>query len=283
MLTEIQFEKDLLDDHLERTKHERPFGHFRLGAVDSLIGGMRRGRLTILSAEPAMAKTTLFNQLADEAASMGFVSVVVTLEISSYQLLAKSLARLSNGALTVSNIADESFADLVAEVAERYRMSIAPSMVFLEQPMTAVELTAAIAQLKTLTHREIILFYDYLQMMPSSSAVADERLAVKDAVSCLRRIANTYDMPVFAISSINRTNYGKTLPDLGALGGAAAIEYSADCVLHLSVEGKGEDRLLNMEKAVRPMILTTLKNRYESKGTAKLAFDAAHATFTERA
>ena len=284
MLEPIRFEKDLLEAHLERIRQDRPFGHFRLEAVDSLIGGLRRGRLVILSAEPATGKTTLIGQLADEAASKGFVSVIATQEISPYQWLAKSLARISKGTLRVSDIADESRSADVAKAAETYRLTMAPSIVFLEQPMTAIELSAAIAKLQTMTAREIILFYDYLQIMPSAcdSSIMDERLAVKEAVSGLRRIANVYDIPVFAISSINRTNYGKANPDLGALGGTAAIEYSADCVLHLSVEGKGDERLANMELPVRPLILTTLKNRYAAKGTAKLSFDTAHATFIER-
>ena len=282
MLDQLYFESELLDIHLERAKQEQPLGHFKLGAVDALIGGIRPGRFTVLAAEPAMSKTTLLSQLADEAASMGFICIVATLEIATHQWLAKSLARISKGALRVNDIADETYSELVAEAAANYREVIAPNIVFIEQPMSAIELGAAIAKLQAMTCRELILFYDYLQLMPTNASVADERLAVKEAVSGLRHIANVYDIPVFAISSINRTNYGKALPDLGALGGAAAIEYSADCVLHLSVEGKGEERLANMDLPVRPLVLTTLKNRYAPKGRAKLAFDAAHATFTER-
>lgn len=284
MLDPIRFESELLDGHLARVRTEHPIGHFRLRAVDDLIGGIHRGRLTILSAEPAMAKTTLFGQLADEAAQSGFISVVATLEIAAHQWIVKSLARMSNGELSVSEISDESKAGQVAMVAERYRNTIAPNIIFLEKAMNPVTLSATISALERETDKPIILFHDYLQILPSASeqACIDERLAVKEAVAGLRRISNVHDMPVFAISSINRTNYGKSLPDLGALGGAAAIEYSADSVLHLSVEGKGDERIENMERAVRPMVLTTLKNRYAPKATAKLSFDAAHATFTER-
>lgn len=284
---EYRYEDALLETHLRRAMEERPLGHFALKAFDELIGGIHSARFTAICAEPGMAKTTLLGQLADEAAMAGFVNVVNTLEIPAHQWIPKSLSRLSGGVLSVSDVSDPGKAASVAEMAEVYLRFIAPNMVFIERPLTSVELGAVISRIQNERAEPVVLWQDYIQIMPSTFAssnqpIVDERLAVKEAVSGLRRIANTHDVPVFAISSINRASYAKT-PGLGALGGSSAVEYSVDTVVHMAVEGaSSEEREENMCLPVRPLVLSTLKNRYAAKSVARLSFDCAHATFAER-
>lgn len=282
--SEIEYEDKLLGAHLARAMNEKPIGHFALRPFDELVGGILGGRLAILCAEPGMSKTTLFGQLADEAAIAGFMNVVNTVEIPAYQWVAKSISRLSCGELSIADIADPEKADLVNQVSELYSTSIAPNMVFLENPLPPVDLGAIIARIQSEREQPVILWHDYLQIMPPSSEqlAVDERLVVKESMAGLRRIANAHDIPVYAVSSINRNSYSKGNPDLGALGGSSAVEYGADTVVYMTVEGKREQRAANMELPVRPLKLTTLKNRYGANGTARLAFDCAHATFRER-
>jgi len=280
MSLEFRYEDSLLDTHVLRAQKERPLGHFMLSPFDELVGGIRSARFTALCAQPGMAKTTLFGQLADEAANVGFVNIVNTLEIPAHQWVAKSIARLSDGALALSDVSDPDKAELVYQFAELYRFAIASNMIFIETPLTPVELGAIVGRVRADRGPKVILWHDYLQIMPTPSEQpsSDERTAIKEAVSGLRRIANAHDIPVFAISSINRTNYDKT-PGLSALGGSSSIEYSVDSVIYMSVEGKGNERETNMNVPIRPIVLTALKNRYAPKGTTKLTFDAAHATF----
>lgn len=280
---DFKFESELLGEHIARVLRERPLGHFALRPFDRLTDGIRGGRFTVLSAEPGTAKTTLSHQLADEAAMAGFLNVFVTLEVPTHLLLAKSIARLSGGELSVSDVSEPKNAEAINQAASRYEQTIAPNMVFLEKPLPPTKLRGVVDRIQYEHEKPVILWVDYLQILPSESEqpLAEERLAVKEAVAGLRNIANECDIPVFAISSINRANYAKPA-GLGALGGSSAIEYGVDTVIYMAVEGKGEEREHNMDLPVRPLVLTTLKNRYAPRATAKLAFDCAHATFTER-
>lgn len=279
------FEIDQLDEHLARARADRPIGHFSLTCLDDLIGGIRAGRMTILSGEPGVAKTTLVGQLADEAAANGFTVVLNTLEVAPYQLIAKSIARLSNGEISVADVAGESCIEIIREAAESYRRTIAPRICIIDKPFSAIDLGAIIGHLQRENDYPVILFYDYLQIMPSASeqGFMDERLAVKESVAGLRRIANAHDVPVFAVSSVNRSTYGKATANLDCLGQSSSVEYGADTVLYMSVEGKGEERTANMSLPRRPIVLTALKNRYAPTGSVKLAFDAEHAMFYGRA
>lgn len=276
-MIEIKFEDELLDAHLARAEADVPAGHFSLPQIDQLIGGIRPGRFTILSGEPGVAKTTLVGQLADDAASSGFAVIVNTQEIAPHQLVAKSLTRLGYK----PHAANEAQS---LRAVELYRNNIAPNICFIDEALTAVELGAVVGRVERERNASVILFQDYIQIMPTATEQRspDERQAIKEAVSGLRRIANSHNIPVFAVSSVNRTTYGKASADLSALGGCNALEYAADTVLYLHVEGKGAVRAENMAQQIRPLVLAALKNRYAPTGSVKLSFDTGRALFTER-
>lgn len=128
-----------------------------------------------------------------------------------------------------------------------------------------------------------ILWVDYLQIMPSPEGFhAEERMAIKAVVSGLRSIANTYDIPVFAISSVNRASYDK-VTSLSALGGSSHIEYGVDSVICLGFDAGAASCAKAMSEPIRSLRLTTLKNRYAPISTSDVQFDCAHATFTTAA
>lgn len=292
MISELQYkdsnykyESELLDEHFSRLAHDQAQGHFSLKAIDRMLGGIHPGRLTFISGEPATGKTTLLGQLADEATIAGYISVVNTLEVAIHQLLAKSLSRLSNGSLSVSQIFQHSDKKEVKQLLLEYREKIAPNMVFIDKATSPVELSAIIGRIQQEKDRPVILFQDYLQIMKSSieQQIYDERLAVKESTIGLRGIANAHNIPVIAISSINRQSYGKSTPGLSALGASSSVEYAADTILHLGIEGAdSEERFNNANLSVRPIRVSALKNRYGVLGSASLSFDAGHATFSEK-
>lgn len=281
---ELLFEDAVLDQHIHIAKNDKPSGHFSLVGVDALVGGIHSGRMTIIAGQPGVSKTTLLDQLACDAAMQGFVVVVNTLEVAVPQFISKSIARLSNGRITVNDMAAGDKEDEVNELIELYRNRIAPNLCFIDRACTAVGLSVAVSKIQRMREEQVVLFQDYLQIMPSASdqRFIDERLVVKEAASGLRHIANTHNVPVFAISSVNRATYGKSSASLDSLGACSAIEYSADSVLYLSVEGSGKERDENMNKVIRPLILTALKHRYAPTGSVSLLLDTEHATFTER-
>lgn len=279
----IRFEDVLLEEHIARARADKPVGHFSLRGFDSLIGGIRLGRFIIVAGSPGVSKTTLIGQLADDAACHGFISVVNTLELAPYQFVAKSISRLSKIPFEDGSISGSDNPEVARAIA-CYRKAIAPNLCLVDKPMSAVELGAMLSELRHQRKRTVILFVDYLQIMPSSGNQArlDERLAINESVAGLRQLANSHDVPIFAVSSVNRPTYEKATVGLDALGGSSAIEYSADSVLLLSVEGKGEERAMNMTLPVRPLVLTSLKNRYAPSGSSLVEFDTTKATFRDR-
>jgi replicative DNA helicase len=169
------------------------------------------------------------------------------------------------------------------EVIRDYEAVIANNIAFIDKPVSPVDIAVLVGRVERELGVKPIVFLDYIQITPQSSerSFVDERSAVKETVAGLRRIVNGHNVPLFAISSINRSNYKKDSAGLDALAESSSLEYAADSVLFLSVKGKGDERLLNMKQQERPVTITMLKNRYGVTGSANLVFDTSFALFRE--
>lgn len=284
---DIRFTDAELNRDIDRIVHDNTVARISLHSLDRLIDGVRPGRVVVLSAEPGAGKTSLLNQLADDFAAQGHIVLFFTFEIATTQLIAKSIARLSEGQIAVNDIAgcdtDPRRFSILHEAVKRYA-PIASRISYIEKPCSALDVGVLVARCEREYEQKPIVMVDYVQLVPSSAdkPPVDERLQIKEAISGLRRIANGYDIPVFAISSIGREHYEKSTTSLKCLGGSSSVEYSADSVLFLSVEGKGEERTSNLSRPVRPVVVTALKNRYCATGSAYLNFIPDFATFMER-
>ena len=82
-----------------------------------------------------------------------------------------------------------------------------------------------VAECERVREAKPVVFLDYVQALTSDAADADERLAIKGIVGSLRHAANSHEVPLFAISSVNRTSYDKPATGLSCLGGSSAVEY----------------------------------------------------------
>lgn len=282
MTAGVEFESAMLDEHLRKALSDRPIAHLCLNGVDALVGGVRP-LLVIICGEPGAGKTTLAHQLADGLTRDGRPVLFYSFEIAAPPLVGKSLVRLSGGALSVATLGENAASDLARNAAERYRSEIAPRIAIIERPSDPVEIGALVGVCERETGMKPAVFVDYVQLLPSQAdqTLADERLAIKASVAGLRRIVNSHEVPAFAISSINRTSYGKAVAGLDSLGGSSAVEYASDQIVYLAVDGKGEERRENLAKPQRPVTATLLKNRYGATGSVRLVFDAEHACFRE--
>lgn len=264
-----------------------PLGHIEHSVLDAILGGVRQ-YLCIVPGGPGTGKTTFMHQLGDGWAIAGHPVVIFEGELARASMLAKSLTRISGGELTYDDMYSGDMTAAKRELFDRtvdiYARSIAERMFIISGEIKNAGMRKAIEEVADKYGEPPLVIVDYAQIvsLPQELRIADERVGLKLVASELRRIVDEVHCPLFAISSINRTNYDKQTTGLQAIGGCNMFEYSADLVMSLSIKGdKPEERNANMLLEKRPIIASITKNRYGSCGVVEFEFNAPAATFTE--
>lgn len=267
--------------------NNKPLGHVEHSALDAILGGIRQ-YLCIVPGGPGTGKTTFMHQIADGWAISGHPVIIFEGELGCDAMLSKSLTRISGGKLSYDDMYNSDMPDakrkLFDEVLAIYAGSIAERMFIVSGEIKNAEMRKVIEEIADIFGEPPLVIVDYAQIvsLPQELRIADERIGLKLVASELRRIVDETHCPLFAISSINRTNYDKQTTGLQAIGGCNMFEYSADLVMSLSIKGdKPEERNANMLLKKRPIIASITKNRYGSCGVVEFEFNAPAATFTE--
>lgn len=267
--------------------NNKPLGHIEHSALDAILGGIRQ-YLCIVPGGPGTGKTTFMHQIADGWAISGHPAIIFEGELGRDAMLSKSLTRISGGKLSYDDMYNSDMSDakrkLFDEVLNIYAGSIAERMFIVSGEIKNAEMRKVIEEIADIYGEPPLVIVDYAQIvsLPQELRIADERIGLKLVASELRRIVDETHCPLFAISSINRTNYDKQTTGLQAIGGCNMFEYSADLVMSLSIKGdKPDERNANMMLRKRPVVASITKNRYGSCGVVEFEFDAPAATFIE--
>lgn len=267
--------------------NNKPLGHIEHSALDAILGGIRQ-YLCIVPGGPGTGKTTFMHQIADGWAISGHPVIIFEGELGRDAMLSKSLTRISGGKLSYDDMYNSDMSDakrkLFDEVLNIYADSIAERMFIVSGEIKNAEMRKVIEEIADIYGEPPLVIVDYAQIvsLPQELRIADERIGLKLVASELRRIVDETHCPLFAISSINRTNYDKQTTGLQAIGGCNMFEYSADLVMSLSIKGdKPDERNANMMLRKRPVVASITKNRYGSCGVVEFEFDAPAATFIE--
>lgn len=267
-----------------------------LEALDDLLdGGLPTGALVTMGALSSMGKTSICNQIADNVAEAGRPVLIVSCEQSRHELAAMSISRLTrlipsnNGGAYIAT-ADtilsakgratwgEPLKRAVEQAEGRYLRSIAPNKYVMEpdkQP-TAKGIRAAAEAIRKGTGVAPHIYVDYLQLLAPPSERMDERLAVNENVSELRKLAKDLNTNVFVISALSRASL-KNGVTMDAFRESSGIEYSSDILLGLqpagmterlraATEAKRHNEALTIidecrDKACREVEVRVLKNR----------------------
>lgn len=275
----------LLDNDINSMRLPSPLITTGFDQLDRLIGISYTGLMYALGAQPGMGKTTLAAEIADNIAAQGHPVLFVTQELPRPRLLAKSLVRLSDGNLTLSNISEaisegSHLHSELSKAKECYRKTIAPNIYYATvDDITEIDRLAS--DIRNRRSQSPIIFIDYLQILAAcgDAPYLDERLAIAGCVRHLRSMCNAFETTIFAISSVTRGAYEgkssrKASASLDIYAGTSAVEYSFDGALFLSADS---ERLA--PDGMCPVSIAALKNRYGELGSISMDFDGAHAAF----
>jgi len=201
-------------------------------SLDFNTGGWRNGNLIVLASRPGIGKTSFALHFALEAAKAGKWVNIFSLEMNKEDLARIILA--SESEIYRSDIRDGQLKESDWQKINKAvgRLEKLPIIFRDAAGMTVQQIRSAIHQNRKKGKCDFAIV-DYLQLVRSQSSKAIRELEVSEISRTLKTAALTENIPIMALSQLNRDAEGK-IPSLSNLRESGAIEQDADIVIFLS-------------------------------------------------
>lgn len=268
-----------LDDFFAATDKRAAYQAVSTGlhTLDKLLDGGLYPGLYVLGAISSLGKTSLVLQIADAITANARDVLFFSLEQSRFELMAKSLSRISaqqrpdgQEALTCRSLLTGQYSETLEDSqllhkAKTTYSRMARGLYILEgfADIGAAEIRRTVKEHSDKRGVPPVVVVDYLQILRPADPYATDKQNTDRAVVELKRISRDFQTPVLAISSFNRENY-RAAVSMEAFKESGAVEYSSDVLLGLQLHGAGtKDFDVNAEKIREPrrIELVLLKNR----------------------
>lgn len=254
---------------------------------DRLDGGLYEG-LYVLGAVSSLGKTTFILQMADQIAASGQDVIIISMEMSKTELMAKSISRHTckyclTHKIDLSNAKDlrgitegkrydkysEKEIDIIKKSIASYR-DYSKNLYIVEGcgNMGVSNIREVVETHLDLAGKRPVLIVDYLQILAPTNERTSDKQNTDKAILELKRLSRDFKLPVIAISSFNRDNYDKPAT-MAAFKESGGIEYGCDVLMGLNLAGAEKpnfDAEAAYRKSPREIELKILKNRNGEKG-----------------
>jgi replicative DNA helicase len=249
--------------------------------LDSLTNGLHPGQLIIVAARPAVGKSTLGLDMARHASlKNGLASVIFSLEMSRNEIAMRLLsaeAQVPLHHMRSGMMSDREWDKLAPMMGTAHD---APMFIDDSPNLTLMEIRAKCRRLKQ-RHELRLVVIDYLQLMTSGKKVESRQQEVSEFSRSLKLLAKELDVPVVAISQLNRGAEQRVdkKPMLSDLRESGSLEQDADIVILLHREDAYERESPRAGEA--DFIIA--KHRNGPTATITVAFQGHYSRFVDMA
>ncbi|MGM9803142.1 MAG: replicative DNA helicase [Muribaculaceae bacterium] len=255
--------------------------------IDRMTSGWQNSDLVIIAARPAMGKTAFVLSMAMRMAVRFNIPVAVfSLEMSNLQLvnrLISNICEIPGNTIKSGKLSDPQWQQLHSRVTPLYD---APLYIDDTPSLSVFELRTKARRLVREQNVKIIVI-DYLQLMNASGMKFGSREQEVSTISrSLKQLAKELDIPIIALSQLNRSVESRTdgkVPQLSDLRESGAIEQDADmvCFIHRPeyyLKSKRDAENNDIEGLANFIFA---KHRSGAVGDVKLRFKAEFASFED--
>ena len=238
---------------------------------------MQPGQLIILAARPAMGKTSLALNIANNVCQLHQKPVAIfSLEMLDKELsmrLLSSKAKVDSKRLRTKNFLDTDLRNIGRAFKE---LASFPIFINDNGETTVLDVQSQCRKIQA-EHGLGLVIIDYLQLMNPHNKVISREQQISEMSRGLKTLAKELECPVIALSQLNRGVEARPnkRPNTADLRESGAIEQDADIVMFVY-----RDEVYNpdtKEPGVAEVIVG--KNRGGETGTAKLAWVGAYTSF----
>ena len=172
--------------------------------LDEVTNGLHPGQMIIVAARPAMGKSTLgLDFVRSCSIKHRLASVIFSLEMSKSEIVMRLLsaeAKIKLADMRSGRMSDDDWTRLARRMSE---ISEAPLFIDDSPNLTMMEIRAKARRLSQKSDLRLIVV-DYMQLMTSGKKFESRQQEVSEFSRSLKLMAKELEVPVVAISQLNR-------------------------------------------------------------------------------
>lgn len=248
--------------------------------LDELTNGFRGGQMIIVAARPGVGKSTLaLDFMRSCSVQQSKASVLFSLEMSKSEVMMRIFsaeASVPLAAMRGGKMDDAQWDKLTRRVTE---IEKAPIFIDDSPNLTMTEIRAKARRLKQ-KHDLGLIVVDYLQLMSSGKKVESRQQEVSEFSRQLKLLAKEVDVPLIAISQLNRGVEARgddALPRVSDLRESGSLEQDADIVILIN---RPDSQNRDHERAGEADLILA-KHRGGPIGTVRVAHQLHYSRFSE--
>ncbi|CAM4305312.1 Replicative DNA helicase [Mycobacterium basiliense] len=203
--------------------------------LDEVTNGLHPGQMIIVAARPGVGKSTLgLDFLRSCSIKHRMASVIFSLEMSKSEIVMRLLsaeAKIKLADMRSGRMNDDDWTRLARRMSE---ISEAPLYIDDSPNLTMMEIRAKARRLRQKANLKLVVV-DYMQLMTSGKKHESRQVEVSEFSRHLKLLAKELEVPVIAISQLNRGPEQRTdkKPMLSDLRESGSLEQDADVVILL--------------------------------------------------
>jgi replicative DNA helicase len=292
---EITNIKDILKDVVNRVHEMQEKKGFRgletgFGELDKLTSGLQNGDLVIIAGRPSMGKTALSMNIVEHVAIHNSTPVAVfSLEMPTEQLVIRMIS--SFGRIDSSKLRDGDMSEVDWNSFNHAVRAFEENTILIDETpsITPTEIRAKCRRLKRKYPDLGLIMVDYLQLMTVHGKSENRVQEISEISRSLKALAKEINVPVLALSQLNRgvesrTKTGKgRMPQMADLRESGSIEQDADIIGFIYRDEVYHDDAYTNPEETGKADLRIAKHRNGATGNIKLAFIGQYARFEDLA
>ncbi len=224
--------------NIEAKKEGHVIGYLtNLPSIDNLLKGIKKQNLIILAARPSQGKTALAMTIATNLAVKQQVPVgFFSMEMSAEELCSRFTAL--NSGIPLNYLVNSDVKGIMFERVMQGIPTVKAAPLFIDdsEALTMMKLRSR-ARTMVLKYGVKFIFVDYIGLMkpnfPNKTRTKENE--VSEISNGLKSLAKELDVPVFALSQLNREVEKRTdkRPQLSDIRDSGSVEQDADVVMFL--------------------------------------------------
>ena len=292
---EITNVKDIIKDVVNRVHEMQELKGYK-GAetgfteFDKLTSGLQNGDLIIIAGRPSMGKTAISMNIVEHMAIHNSTPVAVfSMEMPTEQLVIRMIS--SFGRIDSSKLRDGDMSEIDWNSFNHAVRAFEENTILIDETpsITPTEIRAKCRRLKRRYPDLGLIMVDYLQLMTVHGKSENRVQEISEISRSLKSLAKEINVPVIAISQLNRgvesrakTGKGR-IPQMADLRESGSIEQDADIIGFIYRDEVYHDDTYTNPEEVGKADLRIAKHRNGATGNIKLAFVGQYSRFEDLA